>query len=83
MLSRQSLQHHDFPANEVRRFGTFSRPEKEEEFGGQVGGPGTIVEIDESKFGKRKYHRGKHVDGMWVFGGVERGKKENCFFYGG
>ena len=57
--------------------------EKEEEFGGQVGGPGTIVEIDESKFGKRKYHRGKHVDGVWVFGGVERGKKENCFFYGG
>ena len=45
---------------------------------GQIGGPGKIVEIDESKFGKRKYHRGKHVEGQWVFGGVERGSKR-CF----
>ena len=39
----------------------------------QIGGPGEIVEIDESKFGKRKYHKGHHVDGQWVFGGIERG----------
>jgi len=31
------------------------------------------VEIDESKFGKRKYHRGHHVEGAWVFGGIEGG----------
>ena len=38
-----------------------------------IGGPGKIVEIDESKFGKRKYNRGRGVDGHWVFGGIERG----------
>ncbi|GFR00233.1 DDE_Tnp_IS1595 domain-containing protein [Trichonephila clavata] len=37
-----------------------------------VGGSGVIVEIDESKFGKRKFHRGKRVEGKWVFGEVER-----------
>jgi len=35
-------------------------------------GEGKVVEIDESKFGKRKYHRGHSVKGQWVFGGVER-----------
>ena len=36
-----------------------------------IGGEGIIVEIDESKFGKRKYHRGHQVEGVWVIGGVE------------
>jgi hypothetical protein len=38
----------------------------------RIGGPGKIVEIDESKFGKRKYHRGSRRDGVWVFGCVQR-----------
>jgi transposase-like protein/predicted nucleic acid-binding Zn ribbon protein len=38
----------------------------------KIGGPGIIVEIDESKFGKRKYHRGHRVEGVWVLGMVER-----------
>ena len=38
----------------------------------QIGGEGKTVEIDESKFGKRKFHRGRRVDGIWVFGGIER-----------
>lgn len=44
----------------------------------KIGGPGEVVEIDESKFGKRKYHRGKQVEGVWVFGGIERSSKR-CF----
>ena len=36
----------------------------------KIGGPGKRVQIDESKFGKRKYHRGHRVDGQWVFGGM-------------
>ena len=43
----------------------------------KIGGPGKIVEIDESKFGKRKY-KGKRVEGEWVFGGVER-ESSACF----
>ncbi|KAF8789164.1 putative transposase-like protein like [Argiope bruennichi] len=42
------------------------------------GGAGKIVEIDESKFGKRKYNKGKRVEGAWVFGGVERDSNK-CF----
>ena len=36
-----------------------------------IGGPGSIIEIDESKFGKRKYNQGRYVEGHWVFGGIE------------
>ena len=44
-----------------------------------IGGEGKIVEIDESAFGARKYHRGRHRDTHWVFGGVERDSGK-CFF---
>ena len=37
-----------------------------------VGGPNKTVEIDESKFGRWKYNRGRPVKGQWVFGGMER-----------
>ena len=38
----------------------------------KIGGPNKTVEIYESKFGRRKYHRGRPAKGQWVFGGVER-----------
>lgn len=43
-----------------------------------IGGPGKVVQIDESKIGKRKYHRGHVVEGQWVFGGIEEDSRK-CF----
>ena len=45
----------------------------------KIGGPGIIVEIDESKLSKRKYNRGHHVEGVWVVGGVERTAERKLF----
>ncbi len=36
-----------------------------------IGGPGIRVQIDETKVGKRKFNRGRRMDGQWVFGGSE------------
>jgi IS1 family transposase len=45
-----------------------------------IGGENIVVEIDECKMGKRKYHRGHSVEGVWIFGGVERENTDNVFF---
>ncbi|XP_018398121.1 PREDICTED: uncharacterized protein LOC108776107 [Cyphomyrmex costatus] len=42
----------------------------------KLGGPNSIVEIDEAKIGKRKYNRGRIIDGKWIFGGYERDTKK-------
>lgn len=36
-------------------------------------GQPVIVEVDESKYFHRKYHRGRWSEGHWVFGAIERG----------
>ncbi|RVE50395.1 hypothetical protein evm_004932 [Chilo suppressalis] len=41
-----------------------------------IGGPGKIVQLDESKFGKRKYNRGRHIEGHWVLGMIEDGSED-------
>jgi transposase-like protein len=33
---------------------------------GKIGGPGFVVEIDESKLGKRKFNVGRVVDSSWL-----------------
>jgi hypothetical protein len=37
----------------------------------KIGGRNKTVEIEKSKFGRRKYHRGHAVKGECVFGGVK------------
>lgn len=43
----------------------------------KIGGRNKIVELDESKIGKRKYNRGHRVEGAWVIGGIERSILKN------
>jgi IS1 family transposase len=47
----------------------------------KIGGPGTIVEIDETLIVKRKYDRGRMLTEGWLFGGIERRSDGvfNCF----
>ncbi|XP_042218336.1 uncharacterized protein LOC121863648 [Homarus americanus] len=40
-----------------------------------LGGPGTIVEIDEIMFGSRKDSLGHAIEGYWVLGGIQRGTR--------
>jgi transposase-like protein len=44
-----------------------------------VGGEDVIVEIDETKLGKRKFNRGHRVDGVWVVVGVEKTPQRRIF----
>ena len=45
----------------------------------KIGGQNFTVEVDEAKFGKRKYNRGRLVEGQWVLGGICRETKEAFF----
>ena len=49
---------------------------KDDDDGGKIGGLGVKVEIDESKFGKRYQNKGRVVDGVWVFRGIEAQTKK-------
>ncbi len=46
----------------------------------RIGGPGKIVEQDESKFDKRKNNKGRLVEGQLFFGGIKTGSNPvKCF----
>ena len=74
----------------IYRFSIFEICDKLRSLGGldlylnkfdKIGGNNAIVEIDESKFGKRKYNRGHRVEGVWVVGAVERINKRIVLRY--
>ena len=44
-----------------------------------IGGNEIIVEVDETKLGRRKYNKGHKVDGAWVLVGVERTERRKVF----
>ncbi|XP_053214404.1 uncharacterized protein LOC128397685 [Panonychus citri] len=43
---------------------------------GKIGGPGCVVQVDEAKFGRRKYHRGRTIEGHWVLGMIQDGSQD-------
>ncbi|CEF61512.1 Aspartic peptidase domain-containing protein [Strongyloides ratti] len=45
------------------------------------GGESIVVEIHETKMGKRKNNRGHLVDGVWVVGGVEKTTERSVFAF--
>ena len=44
---------------------------------GKIDGPDHVVEIDECKSGRRKYHRRHIVEGNWILGMIDRNTKED------
>ena len=45
----------------------------------KIGGFGQIIEIDECQIGRRKYHRGRIPNEIWLFGRINRHEKNQVF----
>jgi hypothetical protein len=71
----QHIQHaHHFGDHTIKDWGMFCREAKLVYLEGcseKIGDPKKTIEIDDSKFDRRKYHRGHPVKEQWVFGGDE------------
>lgn len=44
-----------------------------------IGGPGVVVQIDETLLGRRKNNRGHFVEGAWIMVGIERTESRRAF----
>jgi ISXO2-like transposase domain len=72
--SKQVVQQLEVSKHTVADYFSFCREilQTHYENNSMIGGPGTIVEIDEAVFGRAKYHRGRHRALLWVLGGIQR-----------
>lgn len=64
---RTSVDYRSFCAEVCEKFIEHQEP---------IGGPDIIVEIDETVIVKRKYNRGRNLQEIWLFGGIERVSKK-------
>ena len=48
---------------------------------GRIGGPGHVLEIDETKVGKRNYNVGRMVERNWILSMIEVGTGETLCNY--
>lgn len=83
-LEKLILDDYEFARQTVVDWFRFCRDVCVEHFGdeqGVIGGPGCVVEIDETLAVKRKYNRGRMLSAGWLFGGIERRNdgRFNCF----
>ena len=42
---------------------------------GKTGGPNHVVQIDECKIGRQKFHKGRVVEGNWILGMIDMNTK--------
>ncbi|CAK1587671.1 unnamed protein product [Parnassius mnemosyne] len=61
--------------NYCRETVVFYQIERKEAIG-KTGGTGKVVQIYESKFGKRKYNKGRRIEGHWILGLIEDGSED-------
>jgi transposase-like protein len=72
--ARLIKREHRFSPTSLADWGQFCRDHilYTEGCSAKIGDPNETVEIEQSKFGERKYGRSHPVKGQWMFGGVER-----------
>jgi hypothetical protein len=63
-----------------KRFRAVAEWTNQERLADKMGTHGDEIEIDECQIGRRKHHRGRKPNEVWVFGGVVRGSNPlRCF----
>jgi hypothetical protein len=48
---------------------------------GKIGGPNLVVQIDECKILRQKFHRGRVVEGNWILGMIDIKHQRSSYGY--